>query len=94
MASGFLDTLRNIGNKVRQGAEFLKHNVIDSDFYQKNLRPIARNLVDQGIQNFVPAPGRDIARKAADFASQQTGAFGIRRRGRHVRHGGSFNLAY
>ncbi len=97
-ASGFLDDLRNIGRKIQQGAQFVKSHVIDSPFYQQNLRPIARNLVQQGIENFVPAPGRDIARKAAEFASQRTGAFGVRpRRGRpvarRVRYGGSFNLA-
>ena len=30
------------------------------------------------IDNFVPAPARDIAHKAADFAGDKTGAFGLR----------------
>jgi len=65
-------------NKIKEGAQWVKNKIIDTPFYQQNIRPTAKNLVNQGIDTFVPAPGREIARKASDFVGEQTGAFGIR----------------
>ena len=77
-------------NKVKDAANWVKNKVIDTDFYQKNLRPIAKNLVNQGIDNFVPAAARNVAHQAADFAGEKTGAFGLhtaKRRGRKPKGG-------
>jgi hypothetical protein len=68
--------LKEIFEGIKKGAEFLKKNVIDSEFYQKNIRPLAKELVQSGI-NLLPV-GKDLARKGADWASQKTGAFGLR----------------
>lgn len=75
-ASG--EGLMDFFNKIKQGAQWLKSNVIDTPFYQKNIRPIAKDLVQTGIQTFVPAPAREYAQKAAEFGSEKTGAFGLK----------------
>ena len=70
-ASGVFDWLKN-------AAKFVKDKVIDSDFYQKNLKSLAKNAVNTGIDTFIPNPiARDLAHKAADVVGQKTGAFGI-----------------
>jgi hypothetical protein len=69
--SGLFDFLRNAWNTV-------KNKVIDTQFYQNTVRPIAKQGVNQLIDTFVPAPARDIAHKGADFVGDKTGAFGLR----------------
>ena len=70
-ASGLWDILKNAWNTV-------KNKVIDTPFYQQTINPIAKQGVNDLIDNFVPAPARDIAHKAADFAGDKTEAFGFR----------------
>ena len=77
-------------NKIKDAAQWVKNKIIDTPFYQQNLRPLAKNLVNLGIDNFVPAAARQVARQAADFAGEKTGAFGIhapRKRGRKPKGG-------
>jgi hypothetical protein len=69
--SGLFDWLKNAWNTV-------KNKVIDTPFYQQTVRPIAKQGVNQLIDNFVPSAARDVAHKAADFAGDKTGAFGLR----------------
>ena len=69
--SGLFDCLKNAWNTV-------KNEVIDTPFYQQTVRPIAKQGVNQLIDNFVPSAARDVAHKAADFAGDKTGAFGLR----------------
>lgn len=66
-------------NKIKEGAQWVKNKIVDTPFYQQNLRPVARNLVNQGIEQFVPVPGREIAHKAANVLGEKTGAFGIKK---------------
>lgn len=65
-------------NKIKDAAQWVKNKVIDTPFYQQNLKPLAKNLVNQGIDNFVPAAARQVAHQAADFAGEKTGAFGLK----------------
>ena len=69
--SGLFDWLKNAWNTV-------KSKVIDTPFYQNTVRHIAKQGVNQLIDNFVPAAARDVAHKAADFAGDKTGDFGLR----------------
>jgi hypothetical protein len=72
----FLEGLRNAG-------KWIKEKVIDTPFYQENIRPIARQLVNQGVQmaaTKVGPQGQMVAQKAVDVLGQQTGAFGIKQK--------------
>ena len=71
MGTGLFDWIKNAWNTV-------KNKVIDTPFYQQTIKPIAKQGVNALIDDFVPAPARDIAHKAADFAGDKTGAFGLR----------------
>lgn len=77
----FLDALRNAG-------QWLKKNIIDTDIYQKNIKPVVRQVVDQGVNALQgmassknPILGQvvgDVARAAADKVGSATNAYGIR----------------
>jgi len=72
----FWEKLKNVGKAI-------KEKVIDTPFYQENIRPIARQLVNQGLQlagTKIGPQGQQIAQKAADALGEQTGAFGIHQR--------------
>ena len=71
--SGILDWLKN-------AATWVKKNVIDTPFYQKNVRPIARELVKSGVSS-VPVLG-DIAKPGVEWLGEKTGAFGLKGRGK------------
>ncbi len=77
----FWEKLKNIGKQV-------KEKVIDTPFYQQNVRPAARQLIDQGLQMAATKMGPQgamMAKKAVDALGQQTGAFGLQKRGRKAR---------
>ena len=71
--SGLFDWLKNAG-------QWVKKNIIDSPFYQQNVRPIAKQLVKSGVQ-MLPV-GQDLAQKGADWLGEKSGAFGMRGRGK------------
>lgn len=68
--SGVLDWFKKAGR-------FVKDKIIDTQFYQDNLRPLARKGVDMLVDSFVPVPARDLARKGVDFVGDKTKAFGL-----------------
>jgi len=69
--SGLFDWLKNAWNTV-------KNKVIDTPFYQQTVRSIAKQGVNQLIDNFVPVATRDVAHKAADLSGDKTATFGLR----------------
>lgn len=83
-ASG--EGIRDFFDKVISGAKkvgsFLKEKVIDTPFYQQNIRPLARNAVNTAFQAAAPSLGvaAPIAQKGIDVIGEKTGAFGLRRR--------------
>lgn len=85
--------LRDIWKGIKKGAKWLKKNVIDSDFYQENLRPIARKAVEYGIDQFAPAPAQELLKKGARKIGDKTSAFGMKRpRGRPRKTGGAMYI--
>lgn len=75
--------LKEFVEGMRKGARWVKKNVIDSDFYQSNIKPIVRSAVDTGISAAsvaypMPAPVADLAKRGIDKIGSETGAFGIR----------------
>lgn len=73
---GFMDILRKIG----KAATFVKDKIIDSSFYQQNIRPEVKALVNAGttaLANVLPGPVANIATKGINAIGEQTGAFGL-----------------
>ena len=65
----------------KSGYKWAKKNVIDTDVYQQNIKPIVRGLVDQGVamaSAYNPNAGK-FAALARDKIGKETGAFGVRR---------------
>lgn len=78
---GFGDFL----NKLKDAGKWIKSNIIDSSFYQNNIKPIARNLVDTGLAAVAPRLGAaaPVANAAVNAIGSSTGAFGL---GHHKHH--------
>lgn len=72
-------------NKLKDAGKWIKSNIIDSSFYQNNIKPIARNLVDTGLAAVAPRLGAaaPVAQSAVNAIGQSTGAFGL---GHHKHH--------
>lgn len=76
---------------LRSGYSWVKKNIIDSDIYQKALKPIVRRAVDTGlnvVKGSVPELGTAID-MTRDQIGSKTGAFGLNRVGRKKRLAGS-----
>ena len=73
----------DIWGGLKSGYNWVKKNVIDTDFYKKNIRPIARQVVDTGITALAGYAPQAIplATIARDKLSKETGAFGLKKRG-------------
>jgi len=67
---------------LKSGYDFVKKNVIDTDIYQKVVKPLVRTAVDTGataLSAMAPglAPGINLAK---DTIGRETGAFGMKRK--------------
>lgn len=73
----------DIWKGLKSGYKWVKKNVVDSDFYQKNVRPLAREAVELGKNAAKAYLSNPAANKLIDAASeklsQETGAFGVRK---------------
>lgn len=69
-------------NKLKSAGQWLKKNVVDSDFYQSNIKPLARQAVDAGLSMVTPRLGvaAPAAKAAVDEIGKRTGAFGLVKR--------------
>lgn len=64
---------------LKSGYSWVKKNIIDSDIYQKGLKPIVRGAVDQGVSALsgqFPQLGIPL-QMAKEELSKKTGAFGV-----------------
>lgn len=82
--------------KLKSGYNWVKKNVIDTDFYQQALKPVVRGLVNKGVAA-AKAVAPDELDKAIDMGTRmigdKTGAFGVMPVMRRNRmKGGSFRL--
>lgn len=76
---------------LKSGYSWVKKNIIDSDIYQKALKPIVRRAVDTGlnvVKGSAPELGTAID-MARDQIGSKTGAFGVKRVCRKKRLAGS-----
>jgi hypothetical protein len=80
-ASGLLDWIKDAGR-------WIKDKIIDSDVYQKTLRPIAREAVNRGIQTASALAGpfskeaQQVLQSGANYIGDRTGAFGLKSLGK------------
>lgn len=97
--------LADIWKGIKKGAKWVKRNIVDSDFYQKNVRPMARKAIELGIDQFAPAPAQELLKKGAEELGRRTSAFGIhekkqtkstpfRLRGKQARMGGKLESTF
>ena len=70
--------LKEVWEKVKQGAKWVKDKIVDTPFYQQNLKPLVRKAIETGI-NLVPnATAQDLLRKGVEETSGRWGAWGIK----------------
>ena len=75
-AGGFKD----LWNKVKSGAKWVKQNIIDQPVYQSVVRPIAKKAVASATAPVIaalPEVLQEPAKAAIEKASEVTGAFGL-----------------
>jgi hypothetical protein len=72
----------DIWKGLKSGYKWVKKNVIDSDIYQKGLKPIVKGLVDQGVNIASQAypQAAPVLKLASDKIGKETSAFGLRSR--------------
>lgn len=72
---GFMDILR----KIKKGVQFIKSNVIDSNLYQSDVKPLIRKLVDAGVTAAQPAlgPVGPLLKVGVDKLGEVTNAYGL-----------------
>lgn len=72
---GFMDILRGI----KKGAQWVKKNIIDSNIYQTDIKPIVRKLVDSGVTAAQPmlGPIGPLVKSGVDKLGEVTSAYGL-----------------
>lgn len=77
---GIMDFL----NKLKNAGQWVKSKIIDTPFYQENVKPIVRQAVDSGLAAVAPrlGPASILATKGVNALGQTTGAFGIQQKKR------------
>jgi hypothetical protein len=78
--SGFFDLLKKAANVASKVGRFVKEKIIDSNLYQKQIKPEVRKLVDSGesaLQTVLPAPVAGVSKTLIDALGNKTGAYGL-----------------
>lgn len=70
IGSGIFDFLKKIPEVARK--------VVQSNIYQKAVRPVTRNLTEMALEQIPEGALRDVARRVRDYGSEKTGAFGMK----------------
>lgn len=71
---GFGDLLA----KVKKGAQWVSKNIVQTPFYQKNVRPVIKQAVETAVAALpLPAPVSNIAKAGIEKLGQTTEAFGL-----------------
>jgi hypothetical protein len=74
--AGFMDIIRKIG----KAASWVKEKVIDTPFYQQNIRPELKSIVNaatDALSAVAPSAVSNIAKAGTQYLSDKTGAFGL-----------------
>ena len=74
----------DIWKGLKSGYKWVKKNVVDTDLYQKGLKPLVRQAVNTGataLKGFAPQLGTAIDLGVNEIG-KQTGAFGLAKTGR------------
>lgn len=68
--------LKEIWEKVKQGASWVKDKIVDTPFYQQSIKPIVRKALEQGISMVPNKTAQDVLTKGLEATSQKWGAWG------------------
>ncbi len=70
---------------LKSGYNWVKKNVIDTDLYQKSIKPLVKQVVQKGVQaaqaaatQYAPGVPTGAISDAVESLGRKTGAFGIR----------------
>lgn len=75
-ASG--EGFKDLWQKVKKGAQWVKQNVIDTALYQTKVKPIVRQAVESAVASLpLPAPVAGVAKVGVEKLGEVTGAFGL-----------------
>lgn len=69
--------LKEVFEKIKEGAKWVKDKIVDTPFYQSTIKPIVRKTLEQGISMIPNATAQDVARKGLEATSQKWGAWGM-----------------
>lgn len=78
-SGGFWDIVKRIGSAAVNAAKYVKDNIVDTTFYQENVRPELKKLVSNvksDIATVLPTSISNIANKGIDVLADKTNAFG------------------
>lgn len=66
-------------NKLKNAGKFLKEKIIDTNFYQQNVKPLVRGAVDEGLKLAKPYLGQtaNLAEQGVNALGSTTNAFGL-----------------
>lgn len=68
----------DLWNKVRKGAQWVSKNIVQTPFYQKNVRPVVKQAVEAAVAALpLPAPVSNIAKASIEKLGDTTSAFGL-----------------
>ena len=81
---GFMDFI----NGLKNAGKWVKEKIIDTPFYQQNIKPIARNLVNAGVAAVAPrlGPAAPLATSAVDAIGSATNAYGLKKHHKPEHH--------
>lgn len=74
--AGFMDFI----NKLKNAGKWVKDKIIDSDVYQKNLKPVVSDIVRAGVnvaKPFVPQPAQGLFEQGVKKVGEATNAYGM-----------------
>lgn len=69
--------LKEVFDKIKEGAKWVKDKIVDTPFYQSTIKPIVRKTLEQGISMIPNATAQEVARKGLEATSQKWGAWGM-----------------
>jgi hypothetical protein len=72
--------LKEFWEGLKNAGKWVKEKIIDTPFYQQNVKPLVRQAVDAGVALAAPrlGPASDIAKKGVYAIGEKTGAYGLR----------------
>ena len=74
----------NLWKNLKSGYNWVKKNIVDSDIYQKGVKPLVRSGVNQlaGLAKTKAPQAGELIDMVVDKVGKETGAFGVKNKGK------------